>query len=257
MKYIKQIIFSFVLSVTFSGICDAQGLCTRMLQQMDINETYVFDLTAKVSVVEQHAMMGIRESEIMYYKRDSDDSFLFFWLSPEMDKGNGYLRMGDNQWMYRKNTRTFQHISRRDRIGDTGMTTEDLETRKRTELYSPLTDSNGKEIYYEEMLGNIPVYKFEVKAKVKDVSYYKRIYWVQKDNYLLLKQESYSLSGTLMQTVYFTKYTQLQDKFFPIKFLFVDEFERGNSSICTISGISIKNVDDTIFTKAYLENLSK
>ena len=206
MKYIKQIIFSFVLLITFSGICDAQGLCTRILQQMDINETYEFDLTAKVFVVEQHAIMGIRESEIMYYKRDSDDSFLFFWLSPERDKGNGYLRMGDNQWMYRKNTRTFQHISRRDRIGDTGMTTEDLETRKRTELYSPLTDSDGREIYDEEMLGNIPVYKFEVKAKVKDTSYHKRIYWVQKDNYLLLKCESPQLFALAAYMLAMCKY---------------------------------------------------
>jgi hypothetical protein len=39
--------------------------------------------------------------------------------------------------------------------------------------------------------------------------------------------------------------------------LFVDEFEKGNKSVVEISGISIDKIDNTIFTKAYLENLSK
>jgi hypothetical protein len=60
-----------------------------------------------------------------------------------------------------------------------------------------------------------------------------------------------------MQTIYFTKYTDIEGKYIPIKFLFIDEFEKGNRTIGTISGISLKRVDDTVFTKAYLENLSK
>ncbi len=257
MKYIKHIIFSFLLLIIFSGISNASGLCTRILEEMENNEKFEFDLTAKVSLVEEHTTMGISELELLYHRRDSDDSFLLVYLSPERNKGNGYLRVEDNLWMYRRNTRTFQHISRSDRIGDSLLSSENFETRKLTELYSPLMNDNGKEIYEEEMLGKIPVYKFEVRAKVKDVSYHKHIYWVQKDNYLLLKQESYSLSGTLMQTIYFTKYTKVQDIYIPLKFLFIDEFEKGTRTIGTISGISFKNVDDTVFTKAYLENLNK
>jgi hypothetical protein len=39
--------------------------------------------------------------------------------------------------------------------------------------------------------------------------------------------------------------------------MFIDEFEKGNKTKVEISGISTEKVDDKIFTKAYLENLSK
>ena len=37
----------------------------------------------------------------------------------------------------------------------------------------------------------------------------------------------------------------------------IDEFEKGNKTIVEISDISTKKIDDSVFTKAYLENLSK
>ena len=215
------------------------------------------DLTAKVSLVQERVRQGVRELELIYYRRDADDAFMLVFTSPEREKGNGYLRVEDNLWMYRRNTRTFQHLSRGDRVGDTEVSAESFEKRKLTELYGPVTDSQGHEVYAEEMLGKIPVYKVEIRAKVKDVSYPKHIYWVRKDNYLALKQESYSLSGTLMQTVYYVSYTTVQDRYVPVKSIYVDQFEKGNKTIQQITGISFQPVDDAVFTKAYLENLSK
>ena len=42
-----------------------------------------------------------------------------------------------------------------------------------------------------------------------------------------------------------------------MKQLFIDEFEKGNKTIVEISDIVPGKLDDKIFTKAYLENLSK
>ena len=120
-----------------------------------------------------------------------------------------------------------------------------------------MTDEQGNEIYTEEMLGKIPVYKAEIRAKVKDVSYPKHVYWVRRDNYLPLKQNSFSLSGTLMQTVYYLSYTKVQDRYVAVKSIYVDQFEKGNKTIQEITGITFQTVDDMVFTKAYLENLSK
>ena len=68
------------------------------------------------------------------------------------------------------------------------MSAENLENRKLTELYGPVRDENGGEVYTEEMLGKIPTYKIEIKAKVRDVSYPRQVWWVKRDNFLLLKQ---------------------------------------------------------------------
>jgi hypothetical protein len=43
----------------------------------------------------------------------------------------------------------------------------------------------------------------------------------------------------------------------PVQQLFIDEFEKGNKTIVEISGIITEKLGDAIFTKAYLENLSK
>lgn len=257
MRKIKYIILVFITAIIIPYTASAEGLITEILKVMEEREEIGSDLTAKVTLTQERVKQGIRETEYLYYRRDSDRSFMMTALSPEREKGNGYLRVDENMWFYRRNTRTFQHISRNDRIGDTDVSAENFENRKLTEMYAPVTDEEGKEIYEEDKLGKIPVYKFEVKAIVKDVSYPKHIYWVRKDNYLLLKQNSYSLSGTLMQTVYYLKYTSIDDKYFPLKFIVVDQFEKGNKTIIGISGISLKEVEDSKFTKAYLENLSK
>jgi hypothetical protein len=192
-----------------------------------------------------------------YYRRDTDQSFLIIMTGPEAEKGNGYLRVGDNFWMYRKNTRTFQHINRDESIGGSDAQGDDFEGRLLTEMYEAAKDSAGNEVITEEMLGKFPVWRFEVKAKVNDVDYPKKIYWIRKDKPVLLKEASYSSSGTLMQTAYYLAFTEIRERLVPVKHLFVDEFEKGNKTIVEISGISTDKLSDDIFTKAYLENLSK
>jgi hypothetical protein len=161
--------------------------------------------------------------------------------------------------MYRRNTRTFQIMSRAQSIEDSDVNAGDLESRKYVDLYEPVLDDQGNELLSEETLGkaNIPVYRIEVKAKVKDVSYPKKIYWVRQDNSLKLKEASYSLSGTLMETAYYPKYTTVEGKYLFVKQLVIDEFDKGNKTLLELSGISLKSIDNDVFTKAYLENLSK
>jgi hypothetical protein len=217
----------------------------------------VSDIRAVVQLTQQKVNQGTKKLEMNYYRRDSDESFLIIMTGPEAEKGNGYLRVADNFWMYRKNTRTFQHINRDENIGGSDAQGDDYEGRLLTEMYAPAKDSAGNEMIFDEMLGKFPVWRFEVKAKVNDVDYPKKVYWIRKDKPVMLKETSYSSSGTLMQTSYYLTFTEIQGRLVPVKTLFVDEFEKGNKTILEISGISTDKLNDEIFTKAYLENLSK
>lgn len=251
-------ILLFVLVLLIMAATDAAaGRVEQILRSIDDIYALKTDAAAAVVVTQQKVDQGAKVIGMQYYRRDSDHSFLIVMTAPENEKGNGYLRVADNFWMYRRNTRTFQHISRDESIGGTDAHGEDFEDRKMTELYQPAQDAEGKELYGEEKLGQIPVYKFEVKAKVNDVDYPKKIYWVRRDNNLILKEEAYSLSGTLMQTAYYLKFTQIDGRYVTVQMLFLDEFEKGNKTVVGISNISTAKLDDAIFTKAYLENLSK
>jgi hypothetical protein len=228
-----------------------------LLAGLDYLYRQVTDIRAVVGLTQQKAGQGAKKLEMMYYRRDSDKSFLIVMTGPEAEKGNGYLRVGDNLWMYRRNTRTFQHINRDESIGGSDARGDDFEGRLLTEMYAPVMDSAGNETVADEMLGKFPVWRFEVKAKVNDVDYPRKIYWVRKDRTVMLKEASYSASGTLMQTAYYLTFTEIQGRLVPVKQLFVDEFEKGNKTIVELSGISTDKLGDDIFTKAYLENLSK
>ena len=229
----------------------------ELLVKIEANHKLTSDIKADVTLTQQKAGQGIKQFDVLYYRRDADDSYLIVMTGPESEKGNGYLRVADNFWMYRKNTRTFQHINRDESIAGSNAKGEDFERRPVTELYEGVRDSLGKEHVTEEKLGQIPVYKFEVKAKVNDVDYPRKKIWLRIDNSLMLKEEDYSSSGTLMQTSYFLKYTTVSGRYVPVDQMFVDEFEKGNKTQVKITGIVMEKLDDKIFTKAYLENLSK
>jgi outer membrane lipoprotein-sorting protein len=246
----------FVLMAFALPLC-AQPTVQELLVKIEATHKLTTDIKANVTLTQQKASQGMKQFDVLYYRRDSDDSYLIVMTGPESEKGNGYLRMADNFWMYRKNTRTFQHINRDESIAGSNAKGEDFERRPVTELYEGVKDSLGKESVKEEKLGQIPVYKFEVKAKVSDVDYPRKKLWVRTDNSLLLKEEDYSSSGTLMQTSYFLKYTTVSGKYIPVDQMFVDEFEKGNKTQVKITGIVMEKLDDRIFTKAYLENLSK
>ena len=228
-----------------------------LMKKIDERYRLVADIKANVNLTQQKAGQGTKKFEMLYYRRDTDNSFLIVMTAPESEKGNGYLRMNDNFWMYRRNTRTFQHINRDESIGGSDAKGDDFEDRKLSEMYEPAKDEQGNELLSEDTLGKISVYRFELSAKVNDVDYPKKVYWVRKDNFIILKEASYSLSGTLMQTAYYLKYTEVKGRLVPVKQLYVDEFEKGNKTVVEISGIAIEKLDKNVFTKAYLENLSK
>lgn len=251
----KIIVLTWVMLTSL--LWAAQPKVTDIMRKLDDLQEMRTDFTAKVNFTQQKADQGVKQMEMIYYRRDRDDAFMILMTAPSAEKGNGYLKVGDNFWMYRRNTRTFQHVNRDESIGGSDASADDFEKRKLLELYKPELGSKGEENIVEEKLGDIPVYKITLVAKAKDVQYPKVVYWVRKDPILPLKEQSYSLSGTLMASAYFFKYTLVEGRYVWLKGMFVDEFEKNNKTVVDILSISTGRLEDSVFTKAYLENLSK
>ena len=247
-----------MLLLAASGLA-AQPSVQQIIDYIDTNYEVRSDMTAQARITTKDPDQGTKVIESVYYRRDRDDAFMIVIAQPETDRGNGYLRVGDNMWMYRRNTRTFTHIGRDEKIGGSNTSAGDIETRKFKELYQPALDSSGREVLREETLGGakIPVYRLEVTAKVNDVKFPKLVMWVTRDKFLELKRESYSLSGTLLETSFFTNYKEVEGRYVPLLWKFVDEVEKGRTSLFEIKGIAFERVEDYKFDKKYLETLSK
>jgi len=169
-----------------------------VLRQIDNNTHLNGDTTAKVIATQQKEGEGAKVYEYIYYRRSTNDSFLIVMTAPESEKGNGYLKQGDNIWMYRRNTRTFQHINQDENISGSSTKVEAFE-KKVTELYKPIVDKAGKDKIAEAKIGDIAAYRFEVEAKSEDITYPKRVYWVrQNNNYRLALWTGCHLQLTLM-----------------------------------------------------------
>ncbi len=231
----------------------------QIIDFIDTNYQVRSDLTAQARITAKDPEQGTKVIESVLYRRDRDDAFLIVIAEPETDRGNGYLRVGNNMWMYRRSTRTFTHIGRDEKIGGSNTSAGDIETRKFKELYKPALDASGREVIRAETIGGakIPVYRIEVVARVNDVKFPKLVMWVTRDKFLELKRESYSLSGTLMETALFTNYKEIDGRYIPLLQKYTDEVEKGRTSLLEIRGVSFSKVDDYKFDKSYLESLSK
>jgi hypothetical protein len=231
----------------------------QIIDYIDTNYELRSDMTAQAKITTRDPDQGTKVIQSVLYRRDSDDAFLIVMADPETDRGNGYLRVADNMWMYKRATRTFTHIGRDEKIGGSNASAGDFETRKFKDLYKPSIDPNGNEIISIQALNNgkIPVYRFEVTAKVNDVKYPRLVMWVTQDKYQEMKRECYALSGTLMETDLFASYKEVEGRFVPLLQKFTDEVEKGKTSLLEITGISFNKVDDYKFDKSYLESLSK
>jgi hypothetical protein len=255
---IKLFAAAIALALAAPGLWALPGI-QEIIDYYDVNYELRSDMTAQARLATKDPEQGNKVIESVLYRRDKDDAFLIVIAEPETDRGNGYLRVSDNMWMYKRATRTFTHIGRDEKIGGSNASAGDFETRKFKELYKPSLDASGKEIISEDTLGGgrIPVYRFEVVAKVNDVKYPKLVLWVTRDKYLELKRESYGLSGTLMETDLYTNYKEVEGRYVPLLQKFTDEIEKGRVTVLEITGISFAKVDDYKFDKSYLESLSK
>jgi hypothetical protein len=230
----------------------------EIIDKIDASQQVTSDITAQTKITTKDPDLGgTKVIEAVYYRRDTDDAFLVVIYAPDTDKGNGYLRVGDNMWMYLSKSRATQHIGRGEKIGGSNATAGDMETRKFKELYKPDVDANGKDKITEVTVGKIPVYRIELTAKVVDVKYPRLVMWVTKDKYLVLKAEYYSLSGTLLQTAFYKNYKEVDGRYVALVSRFDDAIEKDNVTVMEITGIAFGKVDDSKFDKRYLENMSK
>lgn len=190
--------------------------------------------------------------EALMYRRDRKDQFVLIFEKPEVQKGQGYLRLEENVWFYDPESRKFDHSSMKENIQNTDAKNSDLAQSSFAEDYDVVGNIEG-------VLGDVPVWILALKAKHNEVSYDKLKLFIAKRNSILLKQESYS-SGTntrLMRTSYYLKYIKVGEKYMPSQLVLVDNLKEGERTVLTMSEASSEYIDDYIFTKAFIEEQSR
>jgi len=101
------------------------------------------------------------------------------------------------------------------------------------------------------------VYIIDLEAVHNEVADpYLRLWVSQKDN-LVLKMESYSLTKRLMRTALFPSYVKVGRAVVPRVMMYIDELVEGRRTQITLNEVSLNDLPDTVFTKAFVERANR
>ncbi|MCX7775409.1 MAG: outer membrane lipoprotein-sorting protein [Spirochaetaceae bacterium] len=208
------------------------------------------DFSAVFTIVTQKPGQKDTVTQARIFRRDTKKQFLILVLLPEVNKGQGYLREEDNVWFYDPSSRKFSFSSVKENLQDTKAKNSDFTASSLENDYTITSMTEGT-------LGKYPVWILDLKAKTNEVAYERIVLYVRKDRIMLLKREDYSVNGRLMRTTAYPKYVELEGKLLPAQILIVDEINKGEKSQITMTEQSVAPIPDRVFTKAFLEQVSR
>ena len=195
--------------------------------------------------------------QVVAYRRDLEDKLMLLFLKPKSEAGKGYLRLDSNLFMYDPTTGKWERRTERERIGGTNSRRRDFDDSRMAEEYVPSYVEAGK-------LGVMSAHVLDLNARPEaDVAYPRLKIWVDQKTGNMLKQEEYALSGRLMRTSYYPKWSKIfspskgTDVYFPRRILIIDEIEKGTQTSIVIQKVDLSPLPTNIFTKAWLESKSR
>ena len=251
----KIIAFLIFLGVLCSAYAETDYV--KILKDVDALVTFKgSDLSAEYTIVKRDPDGSSSTTVAAMFRRDSEEKFVVLVLQPVVDKGKGYLKQGNNLWLYDPIGKGFTFTSAKERFQDSSFRVSDFTGSN----YSGNYKINSVK---QEKLGKFNCTVFDLEAVTKSVSFPKVKIWVSEDN-LVRKLEDYSLSGQLMRTSAFPSYQKVGKRWVPAKIIIQDhlvsrkvgykiEYER---TTVDIKNPSLNKQPDSLYTKDYLEKVN-
>ncbi|MFP4378318.1 MAG: outer membrane lipoprotein-sorting protein, partial [Spirochaetales bacterium] len=100
-------------------------------------------------------------------------------------------------------------------------------------------------------------YVLDLEATNSEVTYPSRRVWVTQEQLLTLKSEDYSVTDRLLRTSYVPNYTRIAGAYMATRVILEDELVEGRKTTITFEDISAADLPDNVFTKSYVERVSR
>lgn len=185
------------------------------------------------------------------YGEGQEKSYAVF-LSPARDKGTAVLRLSENLWMYlpsaEKTIKISGHMLRQSFAGS------DFSYQDSTERLKLLDRYEIGSVSTEELDGK-GTYLLVLKAKLADANYFERRMWVDRERYVVLRQEMYAKSGKLLKVQTLMEVTQIGDRYFATQVKMEDKLKKNTFTEMIFTNIKLDEaIPDSLFT---IQNLEK
>jgi outer membrane lipoprotein-sorting protein len=160
------------------------------------------------------------------------------------------LKLGDQLWTYSPDAdRTISisgHMLRQSVMGSDLSYEDMLEDRKLRQAY-------GANVVGEERLIDRPCWVLELKAKAENVAYDSRKIWVDRERFVLLREDRFAKSGRLLKTLEVKSVIRVQNRWVQNDVVFKDALKAGDGTEFIIQSIEFEAaIPESLFTKASL-----
>lgn len=237
-----------------SALTDEEALALIKLQ--DEKQNSVGDYRALVFIEQKERNKNDQVFEAMVYRRDLTEKMVILFVRPKEEAGKGYLRVDKNLFFYDPSVGKWERRTERDRIGGTTSRRQDFDRSRMAEDFDVKWTG-------EEKLGKLTTNRFELRAKPSaDVAFPVVHLWIDKETQNILKRQEFALSGRLMRTSYLPKWMTVKNSegkevWVPREQRIFDEVEKGNQTTVVIRQVELEPLNDSYFTKAWLESKSR
>lgn len=181
---------------------------------------------------------------------EGDKAFVRF--TNPMDRGTKFLKREENLWMFFPDAEDIVklsgHMLERGMMGSDFSYKDMMESEKLTELYN-------FELVEEVEFNGRPCYKIEaIKDEGAEVSYYKRISWIDKERFIGLKEELYAESGKLLKVAEVTEVKEIEGRWYPIRTIMENKLRENTSTTFIIDSIEFNpEITEDTFTLESLQ----
>lgn len=220
----------------------------EILERIDKNYEVKTRISTATMIVK--GRRGTRTITSKTWAEGFDKTFTHY-LSPPREKDTKMLKLGDELWIWSPSAdRTIKiagHMLRQSLMGSDVSYEDFMEDPKLSNSYKVERSGDG------EFDGRSCYILDLVAMEGKEVSYYRRKLWVDKERFLPLKEELYARSGKLLKLFTIKEVIRLEDRWYPKRMIFKDVLIKGEGTEIIIDSVEFnKPIEAYIFSKASL-----
>lgn len=246
-RKIPRILFLASFLAGVSGLAGQTPSGDEILRRID--ENIGSDNKMIVARMTIHGRRGSRTIKSVSWIQGTDRSFTEF-LEPAREKGTKMLRLGDELWTYTPSAdriiKISGHLLRQSVMGSDLSYEDMMEDPELRDIYTPRVAGG------ESYLGR-SCWLLELSASSPDTAYDRRRIWVDKERYVILKEERFAKSGKLIKTLETSSVLRIQNRWVPERSRFRDALKAGEGTEFSVDSIEFNTkIPEALFTKASL-----
>lgn len=196
-----------------------------------------------------HSRRESRSVTSRSWQRGTSDAYTEY-LAPPREAGTKMLKLSDMLWTFSPSTDRIimiaKHMLRQSVMGSDLSYEDMMEDPRLPNLYSSV-------ITAEDTILERPCWVLTLSAKKEEITYHSRKVWIDRQRWMVLKEELFAKSGTLLKTVDVTAVTKVQNRWTAASAVYKDVMKEGKGTEFHIDAIEFDvELPDHIFSKASL-----